>query len=113
MLIDRKDRIWFLKDTLRRLDEDRKLIKTFIGEDPVMTMYDGGPLSIKEDEAGRIWVGTWGGGVWEFDEEKNDFVRRSAPNLAMMVLPDKDEQGKPFFWIGKKYSSLFVFGLIL
>ena len=109
MLIDSRDRIWMLKDTLRRLDPDRKEIKFFMGQDPVMTMYNGGPLSVKEDEAGRIWVGTWGAGVWEFDEAKNDFVRRSDPNLAMMVLPDKDEEGKPFFWIGGGKSGLSLF----
>jgi signal transduction histidine kinase/AraC-like DNA-binding protein/ligand-binding sensor domain-containing protein len=55
-------------------------------------------LSIMEDNQGRMWAGTWGSGVFLFDRESGEEIRRfdNIGNFIFDTKPDSDGN----IWIG-------------
>jgi len=105
MMIDRKGRIWMMKDYLHRFDPSTQTMKIFKGGNQHF-----GALSMVEDARGQIWAGTWGWGIVKYDEEQDTFQRfRQQETLAMMLLPDNTASGRPFFWVGGGHSGLCIF----
>ena len=77
MYEDEQGNLWFGTDFgLKRTSFENKEIKTFTHdpEDP-HTLNVGGVSAILIDSRNRMWVGTWGGGVHEFDVENERFTR--------------------------------------
>ena len=110
MMIDLNDRLWLLKDTLRRFDPVTKKIKLFNGVNPNESLAHAGCLSLVQDHEGHIWAGTWGYGIWKYQPDQDDFARlHNTPNLSVMLLPDALASGTQFFWVGGGNSGLYIF----
>jgi signal transduction histidine kinase/ligand-binding sensor domain-containing protein/AraC-like DNA-binding protein len=61
---------------LMKFSENGQLLKTFINipNDP-QSINIGGVSAMFEDRKGRLWVGTWGGGVHELNKQTGRFIR--------------------------------------
>ncbi|NJK86674.1 MAG: hypothetical protein HC906_12590 [Bacteroidales bacterium] len=95
---------------LFKLSKDRKKILHSFKHNPkdTNTLSIGGVCAIAEDLYGRLWVGTWGGGLNLFKPDKKSFKRFDqkdegflsplfiSNNSILCIAPDSD--GK--FWIG-------------
>jgi signal transduction histidine kinase/ligand-binding sensor domain-containing protein len=107
MLIDDQDRLWMLKEYLRRFDPANSSIKLFKGAFPDYTF---GLLSLVRDASGRFWGGTWGNGIWYYNDQLDDFIKSSiGESLAVMLLPDVTSTGRQFFWVGGGQSGLDIY----
>ena len=110
MHIDDQNHIWMIKDSMRCFDPDAGTFTTFKGTNPAESFNQSGPLSIVEDPAGDLWVGTWYYGIWKYDPGLHEFTRHpESPIFAMMLLPDTDASGNQFFWVGGGKSGLGIF----
>lgn len=108
MKIDAHDRLWTMKDSLRRFDPETGSVKRFIGVDPKESLVNAGVLSLCEDASGQWWAGTWNGGIWKYMERADDFQRFSRVNLAMHLLPDSID-GQFRFWVGGGSTGLCIY----
>ena len=107
MLIDDQDRLWMLKEYVRRFDPSNQSMNLFKGAFPGYTF---GLLSLVKDATGRLWGGTWGIGIWYYNSQLDDFVKSSdGESLAVMLLPDVTSTGRLFFWVGGGQSGLDIY----
>ncbi|HEY3385028.1 MAG TPA: two-component regulator propeller domain-containing protein, partial [Saprospiraceae bacterium] len=104
MMIDQQGRLWLMKEALRRFDPVKQEMKMF--KVPNAT-YPFGALCLEYDADGQLWAGTWGSGMWKYDQETDEFSKSPYPgSLSMMLLPDKTPTGRFFFWVGGGKSGL-------
>ncbi|MCK6692845.1 MAG: histidine kinase [Thermoanaerobaculia bacterium] len=109
-LIDRQDRLWMVKETVRRFDPATKTVKVFKGANPTESFTDAGPLNLAQDVTGKIWAATWYQGLWAYEGGADEFVRcPPPPTLSTMLLADVSDSGKPFLWVGGEQSGLGVY----
>lgn len=110
LVIDHKDRLWLLKDSLRRFDPATQNMKSFNGIHPKESLFQAGCLSLEQDRSGKIWAGTWGGGIWEFEDDLDEFVKRpNKLSLAVNLLPDASVSGNQFLWVGGGNTGLGIY----
>jgi len=106
MMIDRQDRVWVIKDYLRRFDPTTNILKTFRSA----TNLSLGALSAVQDSSGQIWAGTWGNGILKFNPKLDEFDENLIPGtLAMNIMPEVTPAGRSFFWIGGGQSGLAAY----
>ncbi len=110
-LMDHDDRIWLANNNrIYRFDCATQELKRFNGLTPGASLEQAAPLSIEEDYAGKIWVGTWFNGIWKYDPEQDDFFLFSnKQTLCARLLPDASAPGKLFFWVGGGENGLGIF----
>jgi len=110
MLIDQKDRLWLIKEALRRFDPATQSLKLFNGVNPDEPFVAAATFSLVQDFSGQIWAGTWGAGIWKYVPELDEFAKTGWPEtLCMMLMPDTSASGAPFFWVGGGKSGLAIY----
>jgi len=74
---DSKGIFWIGTDLgLMKFSESGQLLKTFVyNPKDLQSINKGGVSAILEDRKGRLWVGTWGGGLHELDKQTGRFSR--------------------------------------
>ena len=108
--VDKQDRLWMIKDRLRRFDPADGQFKLFEGVNPKKSFVQAGPFCVVQDYSGQLWAGTWGSGIWKYVPELDEFVKSGSPEtLCMMLLADTSAFGAPFFWVGGGKSGLAIY----
>jgi len=111
ILQDRRGFMWFgTKDGLDRFDGYSFKVYKSQPEDPY-SLSDNYILCLKEDRKGRIWVGTWGGGLDVYDPASGRFSNyrhdpndpNSLSNNDINVIHVDDAEN---VWIGTKLGGL-------
>lgn len=112
---DRYGFMWFATlDGLNRYDGYRFVVyrhdtrdKTSITESYVQTIF--------EDSKGRLWIGTFSGGLDLFDREKDSFIHLNCQQGKAFSLPSgpitsiaEDSQGNIWVTIGEKLFTITV-----
>ncbi|MBN1197597.1 MAG: hypothetical protein JXA62_09345 [Candidatus Aminicenantes bacterium] len=107
VLRDRSGHLWFgTSNGLDRFDPTTEKWSHFqdLGRDirgnPIVRVWD-----LLEDDLGRIWIGTWGGGVLILDPRNGAIRPLTAANdaqhpLVNPVIIDLDRDGAGRIWIG-------------
>ncbi len=85
------------------------------GQKPDIKRYDmqGWTFSLYEDSRGILWGGTWGSGLWRFNDESDDFdyyvTDGSNPNsLGDNIVWSMGEDSKGNLWIGGHSNGLNI-----
>jgi signal transduction histidine kinase/ligand-binding sensor domain-containing protein len=107
VFVDVKERIWVsVNHNVYRFDIRDKSFRRYYGR------ADEGGYSaghFAQDSQGRLWCGTWGGGLYYYDERTDRFVDfPDGPEIATCILPDTTSAGLPFFWIGGGVDGLYL-----
>ena len=100
--VDSKDRIWLSIGRAKYLfDPKTEQFRYLMGFDWSHRNTDILCGYVKEDPAGRVWMGTWAHGFYIWNESKQDFDKFPTAQESMTGFEfDKDEQGRPFIWCG-------------
>jgi len=107
LLCDSKGRIWIsMQGGLNLYDPDSKKMVTFSNQKRPGKRNPFGTISYAyEDRKGKILIGTWGNGVYVYDEYLDDFTqllvgKESAPNdsINRVVRILEDRSGN--YWFG-------------
>ncbi len=107
ILQDSKGFIWFgTEDGLNKYDGYSFVVYNDITQDPT-SLSDDYVLSIYEDRAGVIWVGTYSGGLNRFDREKEEFTHYmhdpdSPESLSHNCVLSIYEDSSGILWIGTR-----------
>ncbi|MDO9255685.1 MAG: two-component regulator propeller domain-containing protein [Bacteroidales bacterium] len=102
--------IWIGTDLgLLKFSENGQLLQSFVSNlsDPY-SINKGGVSAILEDRKGRLWVGTWGGGLHELNRETGKFTRlpyidrvlNNPKYQADNTIRSIAEDSKGNIWIG-------------
>ena len=113
---DEKGDLWFGSDYgLMRTSFEKKEIKIYTHDpDDPWSLNVGGVSAILIDSRDRMWVGTWGGGVHEFDVENERFTRLPwQPDVHDDPYSQADiniraihEDSRGFLWFGNTRGFL-------
>lgn len=119
-LQDCKGNWWIGTDYgLNKLDKGKHLLKSYSSSNRnVKGLLGGGVSSLYEDKSGKIYVGTWGSGLYKLDPKSEKFYKYSInPNTgqrefldpkrlfdgcALNIVPD--ERGH--LWIGNLFGNV-------
>lgn len=110
IFIDRKGRIWVgVQTALYRFNPENQSFKYYFGN--VKGVRPGVDIGkIYEAEDGTIWCGSWGLGMFRYNESLDIF--EDYPDDARVtpqVLLDQDAEGKKFFWSAGGNDGLYLF----
>lgn len=65
---------------------------------------------VYEDEKGNIWCGSWGLGLFRYNESLDKFEDFPDGNtITVEILGDRDAEGKRFFWVAGGLDGLNVY----
>jgi signal transduction histidine kinase/ligand-binding sensor domain-containing protein/DNA-binding response OmpR family regulator len=114
ILCDSKGRIWIsMQGGLNLYYPDSRKMVTFSGQSRPGKNNPFGTISYAyEDRSGKILIGTWGNGVYVYDEFKDDFTQilvgtESNPNDTINRVVRILEDRKGNFWFGTWEGGLF------
>lgn len=110
LLIDRKGRIWVgIQTALYRFDPQQNTFKYYFGN--VKGVRPGIDIGkVYEDDSGTIWCGSWGLGLFRYNEALDEFEDYpDGPNITREALLDEDGSGKRFFWCAGGVDGLYLY----
>ena len=118
ILCDSKGRVWISSQGgLNLYLPDTKKMITFSGQARPGKTNPFGTISYAyEDRNGKILIGTWGNGVYAYDEYRDDFVqllidRQSAPNDSVNRVFRILEDQRGNYWFGTWEGGLLKVAL--
>ncbi len=93
------------KDGLNRFDgrEFRVFKKT---GDSGKSLSENYVMTLQEDDEGRLWVGTWGGGLYRMDAETGEFYPADLAGTGDEYIQFLLNAGDGFLWAGTRDSGL-------
>lgn len=108
IMTDHKGRKWISSPLgIIRLEKDKKTVTHFIADGKPGSISHKTVNDIFEDQQGRIWCSTNGGGINTFNEATNEFITfRSNPNNQKSIPTDhvkkiwEDKDGNIWFGTG-------------
>jgi len=118
LLCDSKGRIWIssLGGLNLYLPEKGKMVTFTDSRRPGKTNPSGQISYVYEDRNGKILVGSWGNGLYVYDERKDDFTHIMIPQkpgmsnyIHRVVKILEDRQGN--YWLGTWEGGLFKVNL--
>jgi signal transduction histidine kinase/ligand-binding sensor domain-containing protein len=109
--IDSRGRIWlYAAGNIFLFDKERKTFQFHMGRrstDPGFAFPVG---TLIEDENGKLWLPSWGNGLYYFDEQQGRFVDYpDEGRISTQLLQDRDGFDRQFFWVGGGVHGLYLY----
>ena len=109
--LDRIGRLWLMNNGLvSYFDTKTRRLRSFANNSPDSPLTGAAFLHVKEDQKGKIWIGSWFNGLFWYDPAQDSIYRFPDENntLARAIIPDASAVGNPFLWTGGGAYGLYV-----
>lgn len=111
VLVDREGFCWVSANyNVLRFDPQRKTFQLIVGreaKDPALRVDAG---SLNEDAQGRVWISSWGKGLFYFDPVSDKVIDYSdGPRISTCFLRQNNPGGPSDFWVGGGVYGLYIF----